>query len=310
MKKLGTLLPSMRWVPHDIEPPTSSTPKKEKDKPKRLILGRKSTGEPYHGTLKRRKSTLSLTSVADEKLDARTHAQEQSRFFAMLPIEIRKIVYEFVVGRETVHLLFAKKRFGHFTCPAAEDGECECKVLVGGAHCQRLSGACVKMLVTCRRMYTEAAPHLYSPHIFYLLHVTHLLFLPTHVPQPRLNTIRTLRLKWTIRALPYFTRSTKRNARPAYPEDTANWEKGWTILSRMSRLQDLRVTIVDPSPEGIWQVHWLDVEGLLMESVKMVCTPRRTEVVLPYAGCRVDWDMGGSNVRLLKPAVEEEAGED
>lgn len=151
MKKLSALLPAMRWIPHDIEPPSSS--KKEKDRPKRSILSRK-PAEPYHGALKRRKSLISLTSEVNEELDARTHMQGQSAFFAMLPIEIRKMVYEYVVGEETVHLLFAKKRFGHFICKGEGDGDgqCGCKVLVGGAQSGRLDGACVRMLVACRRM--------------------------------------------------------------------------------------------------------------------------------------------------------------
>lgn len=100
---------------------------------------------------------LSLSSEVDEELDARTHAQGQSAFFMMLPVEIRKIVYEYVVGEETVHFLFAKKRFGHFICKRGEgegegDGECGCKVLVGGSRCERLDGAGLRMLVVCRRM--------------------------------------------------------------------------------------------------------------------------------------------------------------
>ncbi|KAF9739801.1 hypothetical protein PMIN01_02435 [Paraphaeosphaeria minitans] len=246
MRKLSALLPAMRWIPHDIEPPSSS--KKEKDRPKRSILSWKPT-EPNHGALKRRKSVVSLTSEADEELDARTHMQGQSAFFAMLPIEIRKMVYE----------------------------------------------------------YTEAAPHLYAPHTFSFLHITHLLYLPSHVPQPRLDTIRILRLKWTIRGMPYFRRNPS-SKRPAYPEDTANWEKGWDILASMKRLRDLRVSIVDPSPEGIWEGHWLGVEGILIEAMKRVRIPRNYEVMLPYASCRVDWDVGGCNAKLLRPSLEEEAG--
>lgn len=96
---------------------------------------------------------ISLTDEVDEHLDAKTNAQGQSLFFTKLPLEIRKMVYEYVVGEETVHLLFARKSFSHFVCPVAEEHEeCDCKVLVGGAHCQRLSSACIRMLVACRRM--------------------------------------------------------------------------------------------------------------------------------------------------------------
>ncbi|KAJ4305586.1 hypothetical protein N0V90_001117 [Kalmusia sp. IMI 367209] len=271
----------MRWVPHDIESPAGGS-KKEKDRPRRSLLGRRAS-EPDHGALKRRKSVISLTSVVDEELDARTHLQAQSMFFAMLPIEIRKMVYEYVVGQETIHLLFAKKRFGHFVCERSgeEDGD---------------AGE-----------YSEAATHVYAPHTFSLLNITHLLYLPSRTPQPRLNTIRTLRLKWTIRGMPYFRRRPS-SKNPAYPEDTANWEKGWDILARMKGLRDLRVTIVDPSPDQLWEGHWLGVEGTLLEAVKRVRGVRRFEVVLPYASCRVDWDMGDSGVRLVKPVEDESEG--
>ena len=155
MRKLNTLLPTMRWVPHDIEPRTSGNT--EKDSPRKFMLGRKGSGEPYHGTLRRKSNVISLVGDANKELDGKTHAQHQSPFFAQLPIEIRKIVYEYVVGQETIHLLFAKKRFGHFICPGGEnEEECDCKVLVGGAHVQHLSNACVRMLVICLRMLVDA----------------------------------------------------------------------------------------------------------------------------------------------------------
>ncbi|KAF2686814.1 hypothetical protein K458DRAFT_297585 [Lentithecium fluviatile CBS 122367] len=316
---------SMRWIPHDIDSSTSSTKKgKDKDKPKRRLLSFKpssSSKEPNHGTPKRRKSTLSISSTPDEELDARTHMQGQSMLFARVPIEIRKMVYEFIMGRETVHLtLGAKKRFGHFVCPQGEDEHevvmCDCKVLVGGAgHSGRLGSACLGVLRVCRRMYHEAIPHLYTPHTFSLLHPTHLLYLPTRIPQPRLNTIRRLRLRMTIRALPYFRRANSKHL--AYPEDTANWEKTWNILTSMAGLRELRVVLIDKSPDGIWEQQWLSLEERLLGPVKRVCRPRDFVVVLPYRSCRVDWEMGGSGCVLRRPdgdgeeeEEEEEEGEE
>ena len=83
-------------------------------------------------------------------------------FFAMLPIELRRQVYEYVMGEETIHLtLGTKKKFGHFICEDSvhgedappQDRECSCRVLVGGRESERLSGACVRLLRVCRRMY-------------------------------------------------------------------------------------------------------------------------------------------------------------
>lgn len=74
----------------------------------------------------------------------------------------------------------------------------------------------------------------------------------------------------------------------------------------MRGLRDLKVSIIDPSADGIWEAHWLGLESLLLESVKKVTTVglRRFDVVMPYASCRVDWDMGESNVRLIRPVEE------
>ena len=76
----------------------------------------------------------------------------------------------------------------------------------------------------------------------------------------------------------------------------------------MEGLQDLRVTIVDPSAERLWQPHWLALEELLMESVKNVrnLNLRRFELLLPYTGCNIDRDMGESKVKLLLPVAEED----
>jgi hypothetical protein len=64
------------------------------------------------------------------------------------------MVYEYVMGEETIHLTMgSKKRFGHFVCEDEAGGrECGCRVLVGGREGERLSSACVRMLRTCRRM--------------------------------------------------------------------------------------------------------------------------------------------------------------
>ena len=155
--------------------------------------------------------------------------------------------------------------------------------------------------------YSESIPHLYRPHTFSLLHLTHLLYLPSRLPQPRINSIRTLRLRWAIRALPYLRRGPTQ--RLAYREDTANWERGWGILAGMKGLRDLYVVLVDPSPQGMWERSWVELEEQLLAPVREVKGPRWFEVVLPFATCRTDWDMGESRVVLRKPeggGVEEE----
>jgi len=152
--KLLGLLPGMRWIPHDI-PSQDSASTKPKTRSRNPFSSNSTTDSP-HGSIRPRKSTISLNSQPDTDLDARTHAQGQSMFFANLPLEIRKMVYEYVMGAEVVHLTMgSKKRFGHFLCEDCVEGEkeCGCRVLVGGKEGGRLDGACVRMVVVCRRMY-------------------------------------------------------------------------------------------------------------------------------------------------------------
>lgn len=102
----------------------------------------------------------STTPEPNVELDARTLAQGQSLFFARLPIELRRMVYEFVMGEEVVHLtLSQKRRFGHCICHSEADNpkrgnqQCSCRVLVGGKKGARLDGGAAALVRTCRRMY-------------------------------------------------------------------------------------------------------------------------------------------------------------
>ena len=104
------------------------------------------------------------------------------------------------------------------------------------------------LLMPLKYRHAEAIPHLYRSHTFSLLHITHLLCLPTRIPSQRLNSIRRLRLRWAIRALPYLRRGPSH--RLAYREDTANWERAWGIIAGMQGLRDLFVVLVDPSAQG------------------------------------------------------------
>ncbi|KAJ5058595.1 hypothetical protein J3E74DRAFT_7577 [Bipolaris maydis] len=321
MKLKATLharIPGIHWSPHDL---VSPEPSSSSSKPKsRMPFSLKSSAPDPATTIRPRKSRLGSTTTFEPNagLDARTLAQGQSLFFARLPIELRRMVYEFVMGEQVVHLTLSQKRwFGHCICQCETDGprkgkqQCSCRVLVGGKKGARLDGGGAALVRTCRRIYAEAIPHLYRTHTFSLLHITHLLYLPSSVPQLRLNMIRTLHLRWAIRALPYLRRGP--SSRVAYREDTANWERGWAIIAGMQGLRELYVVLIDPSPQGLWERNWLQLEDVLLESVRGVTRPRDAVVVMPYQSCGVDWDMGDGCVRLVRPedggAEEDDKGD-
>ena len=134
------------------------------------------------------------------------------------------------------------------------------------------------------------------------MHITHLLYLPSRLPQPRLDSVRVLRLRWAIRALPYL----RRRNRIAYREDTANWERGWAILASMGGLRDLHVVLIDPSPQDMWETNWLEMEDQLLEPVRKVTVPPWFELVLPYNSCGKERNMGDSSVKLHKPEEDTE----
>jgi hypothetical protein len=114
-------------------------------------------------------------------------------------------------------------------------------------------------------------------------------------------------VRWAIRALPYLCRGPSQ--RVAYREDTLNWERGWSTIANMTGLRDLYVAIVDPSPQGIWERNWAELEEQLLRPVKEVTRPSQFELMLPFASCSTEWDMGDSRVVLRKPGnrvIEEE----
>jgi hypothetical protein len=114
-------------------------------------------------------------------------------------------------------------------------------------------------------------------------------------------------LRWAIRALPYLRRGPAE--RLAYREDTAKWERGWAILAGMEGLRELYIVLVDPSPQGMWERSWGELEEVLLAPVKEVVQPRWFELVLPFKSCRTNWDMGDCSVVLRKPVGGEGDGQ-
>ncbi|KAH6625455.1 hypothetical protein C7974DRAFT_201892 [Boeremia exigua] len=266
--------------------------------------------------LKPRKSAISLTSIPDRELDARTNFQWQSTFFAQLPLEIRRMVYGYLYEGETIHLTVGEKKdklgrsvpkFRNFICTQVHIGQCTCRVVVTGSPLEnslpQLEPAQLGLIRSCRRLYSECIYHLYAHHTFSLLHATHLLALPKRMPEQRLNAIRDLRLRWQIRALPYLRRGT--GTKYAYHEDTLNWEKAWAILAGMKGLKRLSVVLTDPSAHAIWENNWIELEALILAPLKKITVPE-FEVVLPYERCDAERDMGACGVRFRRPSEFEE----
>lgn len=72
-------------------------------------------------------------------------------------------------------------------------------------------------------------------------------------------------------------------------------------MGKMKGLKSLRVVLVDPSAQGIWENSWLELEKTIMRPVQGVTVEGEFEVTLPYASCDVERDMGACKVRLRRP---------
>jgi hypothetical protein len=171
-----------RWEPSDIrsEDPgqrsnsgARNSPADTKDKPNERItfhIRSSSSATPPNRVqdtqlLRPRKSAISLTSISDPELDARTDFQWQSTFFAKLPLEIRRMVYGYLYEGETIHLTVGEKKdrigrkeakFGNFICTQEHIGQCTCRVVVAGSPLEtslpQLDGGHLALVRSCRRM--------------------------------------------------------------------------------------------------------------------------------------------------------------
>jgi hypothetical protein len=170
-----------RWEPSDIRsedsgqrstPDARSTALHSKDKPNERVtfhIKSSSSRSPLctnqnSQLLRPRKSAISLTSVPDRELDARTNFQWQATFFAKLPLEVRRMVYGYLYEGKTIHLKLGEKKeklgrkevtLGNFVCMQERVGQCTCRVVVAGSPLEtslpQLEGAQLALARTCRR---------------------------------------------------------------------------------------------------------------------------------------------------------------
>ena len=153
--RLLACLSTIRWVPHDIPSEGQQRRARSKAFSKKQLKPRVESLKP---PVDRRRSTLSITSTHDPELDARTSPQDQSLFFSKLPLELRRMIYELVVGEEVIHLTLAGKgKFEHFLCEERNLGfalgcGCSCRVLAGRNVDKRLGTWILGYLMICRRV--------------------------------------------------------------------------------------------------------------------------------------------------------------
>ena len=221
-------------------------------------------GLPYgvylHGGRPRRPRTLTMTPPSSDdsiwhrlqvlaalSSDQRCIDQPESGFLSKLPLDVRMIIYDLVLGGSTFHVSAGDNhsRIYHFTCQVPDritqsqiHGQCHKLTTQRPSSSPReqhtQATGLLPLLVTCRQIYSEAINTLYSSHAFEFTQIhTAFRFLTRMVPQPRLPAIRHFVLKMAVPRHPHLNNRTKRD-----------WDDLFKLFSsEMSGLQSLHLTL-------------------------------------------------------------------
>ncbi|TKA71106.1 hypothetical protein B0A55_07872 [Friedmanniomyces simplex] len=220
-----------------------------------------------------------------------TYEQVDSPFFSRLPLDVRMIIYEMVLGSMIFHIESAtpQSRIYHLICSrpsAINEPNHQCHELTG----QRPSSApredykeasgLLPLLVTCRRGYSECIRTLYTANTFQFTS-NHAAFrlLKAMIPPPRLQSLRHFRM---IMRLPHHPHMNSRSKR--------DWSALWEFFAKeMTGLQSLylKLLMLHDTQEQIRRME--DAEGAewVQPMVVMAVTANLAR------GCKVEIVTGG-----------------
>ncbi|ESZ98372.1 hypothetical protein SBOR_1250 [Sclerotinia borealis F-4128] len=201
--------------------------------------------------------------------------QGGSSFFAMLPKEVRVMIYEWVLGGRLLHIVRRGEMLGHVACKCdgnsemagiiREEDACvaaECrgvKILGGSGVHERVgeaSGGFIPLLRVCRRIYSEAIPILYSSNTFNFDSMECFISFSNEIIPHRFDAIQSLTLSFAFDTSALYNESSSNNV--------PRWERTWMIIGSMKSLQKLQATIIWPRIIPAWS-H----EMRLLEPLKM-----------------------------------------
>lgn len=227
-----------------------------------------------------------LSSVEPEQ---RTYLQEQCGFLWRLPLDIRLMIYEMVLGGNYFHVTTneSKSRILSHACKrntASAEGDHQACFSVSSTErrpssapredCPFATGF-LPLLATCRRIYSEAIDILYSANTFeFWENRVALRFLKQTLPTQRLRSIR--RFRWDMQI-------------PHHPDINARSRRDWSDLfaffaNETSGLKHLYLKLKKnhPTEAVIAQTRDEDASGWIRPIVLMAVEANRKR------GCRVE----------------------
>lgn len=161
--------------------------------------------------------------------EQQTCLQNQCAFLSVLPLDIRAIIYEMVLGGMSFHLgnpneskgrilCFVCRRPGHMNDDHHEvcfASTCHRRSSIPREDSEQATGM-LPLLVTCRRIYSEAIDTLYSSNTFEFWQNQYAFrFLKVMLPQQRLRHIR--RFRWAMQF-------------PHHPSINSRSQRDWSDL--------------------------------------------------------------------------------
>lgn len=198
-----------------------------------------------------------------------TRPQTGSPFLQKLPPEIRAKIYHEVLGGETLHLIPLPERVAHVRCRATSgtDPLRTCMPERYSGQEIQVSSLDLALLQSCRQIYTEAIPILYTTNTFDIDDPSILLYLARTILPHRLESIRYLHFTWEY-VVPPLTIAASKNPN-WFPRDDQTWEAFWDVVGRkMPELRVLVLVVRTQHPKLDWRLEegWvrplLEVRGL------------------------------------------------
>lgn len=240
--------PSTQWANRQIEPyrglPFGIYLHSARPRRQRTLTG---PLDPSQESLWHRVQVLSTLEP-----EQRTEEQLDCGFLSKLPYDVRLIIYEMVLGRKVLHLQAQnqKSRILHYVCKHPEridehriHQDCSEYSIKRPSSAPReeypQASGLLPLLVTCRKVYSEAIDVLYSANTFEFNQIfAAFTFLRYMVPPQRLPSLRHFRLHLRIPRHPMLnTRATR------------DWQDLWTFFSNeTSGLQSLYLHLLMLQP--------------------------------------------------------------
>ncbi|KAF2123150.1 hypothetical protein BDV96DRAFT_681716 [Lophiotrema nucula] len=234
---------------------------------------------------------------------------QEGPLFSKLSAEIRLRIYGYVMRDIKIHLLkpgFDQELVGQ-VCRGSDyflDTAYDC------CQAETLSAfePRIALLYTCRQIYVEALPTVYSNCTFVLRGQTPgcnfpyaLLFLPSHIKPQRLQQIRSLQIQWC--AMRNFNQywDISRSWPPPAKFASEYWQQCWEVLAGMKGLEEL---VVEFLVGTVWKEDWKREQAAALEGAKAIKVKESFIIVLPFDDCVVDIDFGGSRCHFQLPGVD------